>query len=222
MTLLSRVTPSGWYVEGKTPNYSHVTPSGWQSSNWTAASETSSDYLLIPGAGLVPDDSALLIPGYGLVQASGGATITGTGALSSQAATLSGLGVGGLQFARPSADVSDGAWIPSTGSDLFTCIDETSINDADYIYTGSLSACIVALGAVSDPSTDIGHTVRYRAQGNGTTDLVVTLLVGGTTIATWTEANASSSMATYEHALTSDQAADITNYSDLRLRFEAA
>ena len=126
------------------------------------------------------------------------------------------------QYARPDADVSDGAWLPSTGSDLYACIDETTYSDTDYIYTTSLSSCTVSLSTLSDPSSSDNHTARYRAKGDGATDLVVTLKQGSTTIATWTETNASSTMTTYEHTLTSGEADSITDYSDLRLVFEAA
>ena len=48
--------------------------------------------LLIPGVGLVPDDSALLVPGAGIVQAGAAPTVTGTGALASQSAAVAGSG----------------------------------------------------------------------------------------------------------------------------------
>jgi hypothetical protein len=126
------------------------------------------------------------------------------------------------QYARPDADVSDGAWLPSTGADLYACIDETTYSDTDYIYTTSLSSCTIALSSLSDPADSANHVVRYRAAGDGSTDLIVTLKQGSTTIATWTEANASSTMTTYTHTLTTGEANSITDYSDLRLVFEAA
>jgi hypothetical protein len=129
------------------------------------------------------------------------------------------------QYARPAADVTDGAWLNELGSatHLYSSIDETTASDADYIYTMSASTCEVALGALNDPGVGSDHIVRYRAKGDGSTDLIVTLRQGAsTTIATWTEANASSTMTTYEHTLTTGEADNITDYTDLRLRFEAA
>lgn len=38
-----------------------------------------------------------------------------------------------LQYARPSADAAAGGWTPSTGTSLFSTLDETSADDADYI-----------------------------------------------------------------------------------------
>ena len=126
------------------------------------------------------------------------------------------------QYARPDADVSDGAWLPSTGTDLYSCVDEASYDDADFIYTTSLSACTVGLSSVLDPGIHTGHTVRYRAKGDGSADIVVTLKQGTTTIATWTETNAAQTVTAYEHTLATGEAATITDYTDLRLTFEAA
>lgn len=37
------------------------------------------------------------------------------------------------QYSRPSADVAAGGWTPSTGTSLFSTLDETVADDADYI-----------------------------------------------------------------------------------------
>lgn len=37
----------------------------------------------------------------------------------------------------PTADNTDGAWTPSTGTDLYACIDEAAQDDADYISCGT-------------------------------------------------------------------------------------
>lgn len=126
------------------------------------------------------------------------------------------------QFLRPASDVSDGAWLPSAGGDLYATIDESSASDSDYDYTESESAFEVALSTGTDPSSSTGHTVRYRAAGNGVLDLVVTLKQGTTTIASWTEEAASASFTNYAHTLAGGEADAITDYADLRLHFEAA
>lgn len=71
------------------------------------------------------------------------------------------------QFVRPGADVLTTGWHASTGTDLFAMLEETSADDADYIYrslTGSepyvfelwLSGVAYSLPAGS-------HVVRMRA-----------------------------------------------------------
>jgi hypothetical protein len=126
------------------------------------------------------------------------------------------------QYARPDTDISAGGWLPSSGSDLYAMVDETTPSDSDFIYTFSLGACEVALSPLVDPGVHTDHVVKYRAQGDDATDLAVSLKQGSTTIASWTETNASSTVTTYTHTLTTDEAEDITDYTDLRLAFEAA
>lgn len=67
------------------------------------------------------------------------------------------------QFSRPSSDISAGSWTPSTGSTLYTLVDETSADDGDYVLTtSSLSEFRVGLSAVSDPGISTGHILRFR------------------------------------------------------------
>lgn len=120
----------------------------------------------------------------------------------------------------PSADVSNGAWLASSGADLFAMIDEAVSNAGDFIFTASPGAeCVVALAAGSDPGVSTGHTVRYRAQGDGLSGLTVALLQGTTVIASWTTNPLPAVETLYEHTLTGPQADAITNYAQLRLRF---
>lgn len=124
------------------------------------------------------------------------------------------------QYARPVSDVSAGTWTASTGSDLFAMLDETSANDSDYIVTTGTSTCEVALGSLTDPGSSNGHIVRYRISATSG-GIIVRLRQGTTTIATWTHASAPSSLTTYEQTLTGGEADSISDYSALRLQFEA-
>lgn len=133
------------------------------------------------------------------------------------------------QTAAPASDVTDGSWTDQAGgTSLFAAIDEAVASDADYIKSsditaGQSDACEIALGAVTDPISGTGHVVRYRYRSQGATsiNLVVTLLQGATTITSWTHTAVSSTYATAEQTLTDGQANSITDYSDLRLRFNA-
>ena len=124
------------------------------------------------------------------------------------------------QYARPTSDVSAGGWTASTGSDLFAMLDETSANDSDYITTTSASTCEVALGSITDPAVSTGHIVRYRLSADAG-GITVRLRQGTTTIATWTHAPAPASLTLYEQTLSSGEANSITDYTALRLQFEA-
>lgn len=88
------------------------------------------------------------------------------------------------QIVYPNGDVAGGAWLPSTGTDLYACIDETAASDTDYIYTTVPGAyqefTFPDCGAV-DPSTG-GH-VRYRIPA-GTGTITAILKQGSTTLQT--------------------------------------
>ncbi len=98
-------------------------------------------------------------------------------------------------------------------------IDEAEENEIDLIVTAAPSMCEVRLAAGNDPQTSDGHILRYTISTPGS--LVVRLRQGAsTTIASWTH----SSIAVptlFEQTLTTEQANSITDYSDLRLQFEA-
>lgn len=99
-------------------------------------------------------------------------------------------------------------------------LDETTASDADYIVTTGASTCEVALGTLSDPASSTGHIVRYRISATGG-GIIVRLRQGTTTIATWTHTTAPTSLTTYAQTLTSGEANSITDYTALKLQFEA-
>lgn len=123
---------------------------------------------------------------------------------------------GAVQIIRPTSDVSDGAWLASTGSDLYAMLDETTASDSDYIYATSASTAEVGLGVASDPVSSTGHIIRYRAKGTGT--LTVKLMQGTTTIATHVP-TLTTSYQDFSFTLSGAEADSITDYSNLRLQF---
>jgi hypothetical protein len=124
------------------------------------------------------------------------------------------------QYAHPTADAATGAWTASTGSDLFAMLDEATADDADYISTTYASICEVALGGLSDPASSAGHKVRYRIAADAGA-VIVRLRQGATTIASWTHNPAPTSLSTFEQTLSGAEADSITDYSALKLQFEA-
>ena len=121
-----------------------------------------------------------------------------------------------VQFIRPASYISAGAWTPSTGASLFDTINETPADDATYNTTPSASNFEVKLGAGSAPGVTTGHIARYRAQGTGS--LTVRLMQGATVIATNTP-SITAAYQTFTFTLSGAEAAAITDYTDLRLRF---
>lgn len=121
-----------------------------------------------------------------------------------------------VKILRPASDISAGAWTPSTGVSLFGTINETPFNDATYNTTPSASTFEVKLSAGTSPGVTTGHIARYRAQGTGS--LTVRLMQGTTVIATNTP-SITAAYQTFTFTLSGAEAAAITDYTDLRLRF---
>lgn len=130
------------------------------------------------------------------------------------------------QFGRPISDISTGAW---TTTPLYAKIGETTYSDTDYVQSksfkdlnaGSTDVFEVKLTTLSTPNAGT-HTIRFRAKYTEGTDLGITcaLVQGSTVIASYTP-TLSSSFQTLSFTLTSDEIANITDYTDLRLRFTA-
>jgi hypothetical protein len=121
---------------------------------------------------------------------------------------------------RPNADTTVGAWTPSTGATLFGVIDEAVADDADYITTASATTGKVKVEVSTDPADDTNHSVSIRARATSGT-LTVSLVQGHpseTLIKAWTP-SLTASFAAYVLTMSSGEAAGITDYSDLYLKF---
>jgi len=128
------------------------------------------------------------------------------------------------QFARPASDVSTNSWAaepPGTG--LFEAIYEETPSDSEYIQHNAVALCEVALDTLTDPSSSVNHVVRYRlgrSVTNRTLTIVVRLIENATERASWTHTDPAISFGLFEQTLSGAQADSITNYADLRLRFD--
>lgn len=70
------------------------------------------------------------------------------------------------QYGRPSVDITDGNWTPSTGVDLYATIDELVVDDADYDRSGATpvaDTAVVGLSSLITPGAGI-VTMRVRAK----------------------------------------------------------
>lgn len=76
------------------------------------------------------------------------------------------VGGGLVMTAYPIADITDGSWTPSTGTDLYATIDEVTTDDADYDRSGAapdddaMEVRLTALGIPDDG--DVTFTVRHK------------------------------------------------------------
>lgn len=127
----------------------------------------------------------------------------------------------------PTSDITVGAWTTEIGgtTNLYTSVDETSANDADYIQSEAApaaSAVQVKFASMTDPAVSYGHYITYRIQktGTGQINMVARLKQGATTIASWSHTNVDSAVTEYTQTLSSAEADSITDYTDLRVEFE--
>lgn len=123
------------------------------------------------------------------------------------------------QIVAPTSDISAGSWL-STGASMYAVLDESVASDADYIYVSSDSTAEIKFAPAVDPGVHTAHKVKYRIRGNDAATITVSLRQGTSTeIASWAHTSASSSWTSYEQTLSSGEAGNITDYTDLRLRF---
>jgi len=132
------------------------------------------------------------------------------------------------QYAYPTSDISNASWTMSAGATLWPLLDEEPYSDADYVmaqWTNDGDAFVVKLGSLTDPNVHTGHILRIRAgvepQGSEHTHLKYELLQGTTVIGDsgvielpfW-----SNPFNAYSFTLSEAEAANITDYTDLRVR----
>ena len=138
---------------------------------------------------------------------------------------------GSLQYARPTSDVSTGGWVDQAAgtTNLYTRIDESVADDSDYILTpvlaegGASYTYTAGHGTVTDPAIDTNHTWRYRYQAaNAGVTIVARLKCGSTTVKEVTHTNASTALTTNAVALSTAEAALITDYTQIRTEFVAS
>jgi hypothetical protein len=132
------------------------------------------------------------------------------------------------QFARPDSDINLGSWTDQDGNttDLYAAIDEETPSDADYVkdpVQATPDTLEEGLSDVTDPGIHTNHVVRYRYRKQGgtkTAQLKVYLMQSSTEIASWTHSDVPETWTTAQQTLTEVQAGNITDYTDLRFKFE--
>lgn len=140
------------------------------------------------------------------------------------------------QYARPSADTSIGTYTDNAGgtTNIYTTIDESSANDADFIrsvVSPSSAPYVCALSSVTDPALSTGHVMRMRTStdqdAQEVLDFTQQLRQGytnegspGTLIASQSRTGVSSTTWTdSSYTLSAGEADSITNYASLYYRF---
>jgi hypothetical protein len=142
-------------------------------------------------------------------------------------ASLPGPSVASAQTLAPATDITTSGWTVTGGTGTYSsALDETVADDGEFVTspnnpTSSVFETKVSTGV--DPGVDTGHAFDYRIRSNSaaSSTVVIGLYQGGTLIASETRTSVPASFTTYTMNLTTPQAAAITDYTNLRLRFTA-
>jgi len=123
------------------------------------------------------------------------------------------------QFLRPDADISAGSWTPSTGTDLFAVVNETTADDSDYMLIAGNQSGVVELGLptaipLSGGTRRIIWRMQKDAAGGNARNVTVSLYDGSTLIQTDTTRTVPDSWTEYTFTV----ANTISNWDDLRIQ----
>jgi len=123
-------------------------------------------------------------------------------------------------YARPTSDITT-QWSPSTGTDHYALIDETTANDADYIYaTAAGQTDEVRLASMTAPQAGTDLLINYRVQGIvGSASVTLSLVCNTTVHATDTTRTANGD---YTLTVPSGTWASVADWTNMRLRFVSA
>lgn len=135
--------------------------------------------------------------------------------------------VGTTQHARPNNDAGSFFWTPSTGTNLWSLLDETFPDDSDYIQSDVVTdipeSLYLSLSPLDDPLSSTGHVLKLRfgktEPGGDAVNMTVTLMQDDETeIATRTFEDISDVLTTHSFTLSQAEANTITNYEGLLLK----
>jgi len=131
----------------------------------------------------------------------------------------------GSTIYRPLSDVSAGSWTPSTGSDLFAMLNESSPDDGNYAQSSvspTTDIMMVRFAAPGARPVNTGHIIRYRLYALGTLVMVVRLKQGGSTIKEWTHNPAPTTVTAFERTLSEGEASSLTSGDPMDIEVEAS
>ena len=131
-----------------------------------------------------------------------------------------------VQFARPSADISRGSWTTKSGAtaNLWQSIDDPVADDSDYVISalGANSLYEARLSSVAPAVTPRAHRIILRgrkdASGGNDKGVDVALVQGATILGTQSYPALPVAVTQQIIDLPRAMAAQITDYSDLRIR----
>lgn len=209
-----------------------VTSKNTGGTNWTPPGGTTERSDIRAGGGgqvdiAIADSNADVSPGTigggtFVNDASTGTALTFTIALAGAAVT---------QTVRPVIDVTTDGWTATpalgVGEAQSSRVGEAVRDDATLVESSAGPSALVwesRLQGMPNPGINTGHRADYvlsTAGGAISSTIGVALMQGAVEIASWSETSVPDVPTPYTHAIATLDAADITDYDDLRLRFTA-
>ena len=131
------------------------------------------------------------------------------------------------QYGRPDSDIVLGGFKDELfgTTNIYTSIDETSADDADYVRspTNSTGTYEAGLSNITDPVSSSGHIIRFRyKRADVNSAITVLLFQGNTQIASTGSVTTTGTWTTTTYTLSTAEADAITDYTDLRLKIQDA
>lgn len=129
------------------------------------------------------------------------------------------------QYMRPSSDINSG-WdkYPSDAVGRYACIDETTSSYLDDIHTSSSVYQECKLSAPADTPASGQCTLKFTASKDSAGTITPSIRQGSTVIKTGSAVTPSTipSFTQYTLTLSAAEMAEITDWSDVRVRFTAS
>lgn len=121
------------------------------------------------------------------------------------------------QLLAPTGQLAGSTWLASNGGALYTCVDETVADEADYTYTTTSGAWEEFTFPNGGSVSAAGGFVRYNIPA-GSGAITVELRQGASVLETWGPHTLTGSLQTFAQPIT----ASTSDSNDLRVRFTAS
>lgn len=120
---------------------------------------------------------------------------------------------------KPTADISAGSWVATPGGSIYSVLDEVSYSDTDYISTSSSTSAEISFPYIYPPNSKEDHIIKFRAKQETTSLNLSVELYQGSTLISFFIPTLTTSYQEFSWTLSEVDAASITDYSNLRIRF---
>lgn len=127
----------------------------------------------------------------------------------------------GSRYARPVRDIARSGWVSSNGGDLHSVLDDTDLT-GPYIATASDASCELGLRPLQVDGASGRQSVNYMAYSPTGGGITVELRQGSILIAAWHHEALPTVPTVHRQALTLEQSASISDYSNLRIKLVVA